>query len=413
MLDNKDFGDGEIIESKVVGKVFKLSSYNKNPILTPQVLNITKGNAAIFNPGAEIFENRIILVPRCHTGYKKVRFFDDSLKIERIGMENYLSEIRFFSSQDGEHFNPIKNQVLKGDGSIHPAPMLKSCGVSNNTSINNLRNNMHRCGARKDFSYGIEDIRIIRAKTPEEIYFLIGCGKIKRPFFDHNADRIAIYSTKDFKNITYHGIIKDFDCRNAVPFPEYINNRLYMFFRLRPNIHLVELEKGFEQLLNPHRHEKIWDKIYNNKDKTVFIKTGEFAHSRERVGPGPQLIKTTKGWLFIYFSVGKINKDITHLYGLSKEIERGYSISCALLDLENPFKILCRTKIPIYIPSHDYELFGSEQYPVDVPYVVFPIGAIQINNKLLIYCGAGDKYCIVLSCDVNNLLDYLLKYCLR
>jgi len=382
MLDIKDFGDGEIIESKIVGTVFKLSSYNKNPILTPQVLGVTQGNASIFNPGAEIFEDKIILAPRCHTGYTKNRFYDDFLKIERIGMENYLSEIRFFSSQDGKHFNPMNNLVLKGDGS-----------------------------EQKDFCYGIEDIRIIRAKTPEEIYFLIGCGKIKRPFFDHNADRIAIYSTKDFKNITYHGIIKDFDCRNAVPFPEYVNNKLYMFFRLRPNIHLVELEKGFEQLLNPHKYEKIWHNIYNNKDKTVFIKTGEFAYSSERVGPGPQLIKTTKGWLFIYFSVGEINKDITHLYSLSKEIERGYSISCALLDLENPFKILSRTKIPIYVPSHDYELFGSEQYPVDVPYVVFPIGAIQINNKLLVYCGAGDKYCIVLSCDVNNLLDYLFKYC--
>ena len=46
---------------------------------------------------------------------------------------------------------------------------------------------------------------------------------------------------------------------------------------------------------------------------------------------------------------------------------------------------------------------------MDVPAVVFPTGAILRGDKLLLYCGAGDKYVILLSCDVKLLLDYMFE----
>jgi len=81
------------------------------------------------------------------------------------------------------------------------------------------------------------------------------------------------------------------------------------------------------------------------------------------------------------------------------------------LDLEEPRKVLCRTRNPIYIPSHPYELQGNDQYPVDVPNVVFPVGAIVRGDKLIIYAGAGDKYIVLLSCNLDSLVDYLWEYC--
>ncbi|MCD6240580.1 hypothetical protein J7K27_03530, partial [Candidatus Bathyarchaeota archaeon] len=95
--------------------------------------------------------------------------------------------------------------------------------------------------------------------------------------------------------------------------------------------------------------------------------------------------------------------------GLNGEIERGYSVCAALLDAENPQKIICKTRTPLYIPSRLYELWGDKNYPVDVPAVVFPTGAILRNDKLLLYCGAGDKYVILLSCNVKLLLDYMFE----
>jgi predicted GH43/DUF377 family glycosyl hydrolase len=81
------------------------------------------------------------------------------------------------------------------------------------------------------------------------------------------------------------------------------------------------------------------------------------------------------------------------------------------LDLDDPRKVVCRTKNPIYIPSAPYELYGDGEYPVDVSAVIFPVGAVVRQNKMLIYAGAADKYIIILSCKLDSLIDYLLAHC--
>ncbi|MCK4240199.1 MAG: hypothetical protein KAX30_01140, partial [Candidatus Atribacteria bacterium] len=55
------------------------------------------------------------------------------------------------------------------------------------------------------------------------------------------------------------------------------------------------------------------------------------------------------------------------------------------------------------------ELYGDEQYPVDVPAVVFPVGAIVRRDKLILYAGTGDKYIVLLSCNLDNLVNYLCE----
>ena len=101
-------------------------------------------------------------------------------------------------SKDGIKFTRLNNKILKADASVN-----------------------------NDFKYGIEDVRIVKYG---EIYLLVGCGKIKPPFKGDNADRVAIYSTEDFENISYQGIINCFDSRNAVPFPEPLSNGDYYMF---------------------------------------------------------------------------------------------------------------------------------------------------------------------------------------
>ena len=73
--------------------------------------------------------------------------------------------------------------------------------------------------------------------------------------------------------------------------------------------------------------------------------------------------------------------------------------------------MLCRTREPIYLPSAPYELYGDDEYPVDVPAVAFPVGALVISGKLLIYAGSGDKYVVLLSCRLEKLVDYLCEHC--
>ncbi|GAI57117.1 unnamed protein product, partial [marine sediment metagenome] len=174
---------------------------------------------------------------------------------------------------------------------------------------------------------------------------------------------------------------------------------------------LAFLKAGIDQLLNPSKYRKEWEKIYEQRSKNILLEVGYLPHEKEKIGPSTPLIKTDRGWLLIYHGVGEIENDICKVYGLSKKIKRGYSICAALLDLDHPEKVLCRTRHPIYVPSAPYELYGDEQYPVDVPAVVFPVGAIVRKGKLVLYAGAGDKYIILLSCNLDNLVNYLCNSC--
>lgn len=378
-------GDGKFVSLDSGETVFKLSSFEGNPIIKPQDIGLTWHEddelkiGAVFNGGAELFQDRVIVMPRCHQGYSEGRFVDPRTGKERICLENYVSEIWPLVSEDGINFSRFRNVVIRGDGTDH-----------------------------QDFIYGIEDIRIIKY---DQRYLLIGCGKTGPAFKAANADRIAVYSTNDFVNITYHGIIESFDSRNAVPFPETIHGQQYMLLRFHPNIYLDVLEAGIDQLLNPSRHIEHWEKIYERRSQNLLLEAGRYPHEKKKIGPGTQIIKTDKGWLVIYHAVGEIKDDICKAYGLAENIERGYSICAALLDLDNPRKVLCRTQKPVYIPSAPYELYGNDQCPIDVPAVVFPVGAFVRKGKLVLYVGAGDKYIILLSCNLENLINYLWEYC--
>lgn len=378
-------GDGEVISIGSGKTIFKLASCEKNPVVRPEdvgLIWLESGQlktGAVFNAGAELFKEKVILMPRCHRQYRKGTFFDEALGIERHCMENYISEVWPLVSEDGLHFARYKNVAIAGDGTGH-----------------------------QDFTYGIEDIRVVKCGGR---YMLVGCGKIKPPFKRGDSDRIAIYSTHDFANITYHGTVKSFDSRNAVPFSHPVNDRYCILLRFHPDIHLDILEAGLDQLLNPSRHVQRWEETYERKRQNLLLEAGHYLHEKEKIGPGPQVIRTDRGWLLIYHAVGEIEHGICRAYGLGEGIKRGYSVCAALLDLADPRKVLCRTRDPIYIPVAPYELYGDDQFPVDVPAVVFPVGALVREGKLLLYAGAGDKYVILLSCNLGGLVDYLWEYC--
>ncbi|MFX1286275.1 MAG: hypothetical protein ACFFB5_21760 [Promethearchaeota archaeon] len=380
--------DGTIVEIEDNTRIFKVHSYENNPIISPTNMGLTwyeDGQyliGSIFNSGATMYNEKIILSPRVHAEYQRGQFFDETLQIERIGFRNYISKIWILISEDGINFERHHNTLIKGDGTYH-----------------------------NDFFHGIEDTRIIKTN---ERYFLIGCGKVSPPFqgyFGSKGDRIAIYSTQDFVHINYHGIIEDIDMRNAVIFPEIISGENYILLRFGKNIHIDIMKAGMDQLLQPFKYRPLWNKMYQHRKQTTLLEVGHYLHEKEKIGPGPPPIRTEKGWLLIYHAVGEISPSIARIYGLHPKINRSYSICAALLDLDNPTKVLCRTKDPIYIPSKPWELYGNEIYPVDIPTVVFPTGLIIKNNKVLLYCGAGDKYVILLSFHLDTIIEYLWREC--
>ena len=118
-------GSGKITQIKSGETIFRLDSFEENPIVKPQDLGLIwyeNGElkvGAVFNGGAEVFQDKVILMPRCHQRYRKTMFFDETMGIERHCLENYISEIWPLVSDDGIHFSRFQNVVIKGDGTHH------------------------------------------------------------------------------------------------------------------------------------------------------------------------------------------------------------------------------------------------------------------------------------------------------
>lgn len=82
-----------------------------------------------------------------------------------------------------------------------------------------------------------------------------------------------------------------------------------------------------------------------------------------------------------------------------------YRVGLALLDLDNPTKIIRRSDKWIFGPIEKYEYAG------DVPGVTFPTGAIvdKKTNELRMYYGVADKTVGLAMANMKELMEYILS----
>lgn len=133
-----------------------------------------------------------------------------------------------------------------------------------------------------------------------------------------------------------------------------------------------------------------------------------------RIGGGPPPIRTPRGWLLIYHGVSDI---LTHMLpdDEPREMERAaalgpvpvenknlsYRVGFALLDLDDPRRVLYRSPEPILEPAGDEETMGV------VSNVVFPTGLdvrsdIGKPNRADLYFGAADTRTGVASIEIPS-----------
>ena len=108
-----------------------------------------------------------------------------------------------------------------------------------------------------------------------------------------------------------------------------------------------------------------------------------------KIGAGSVPIKTKEGWLLFYHGV------INTCNGFR------YSMGAALLDLEQPEKVLYRSKDYLLAPAELYELTG------DVPNVVFPCAALNDDEKVAVYYGAADTVVGVAFGYISEIICFL------
>jgi predicted GH43/DUF377 family glycosyl hydrolase len=81
-----------------------------------------------------------------------------------------------------------------------------------------------------------------------------------------------------------------------------------------------------------------------------------------------------------------------------------YSACAALLDLNNPRKVLARLPYALFSPEKEWEITG------EVNNVVFPTGTVIFGDTLYIYYGAADSVIAVASVKINDLISELLSF---
>lgn len=106
-----------------------------------------------------------------------------------------------------------------------------------------------------------------------------------------------------------------------------------------------------------------------------------------KIGLNGPPIKTEYGWLLLY-------------HGVSKK-DNKYRMGAALLDRENPLKVLARLHNPILEPIAWYENKGFR------PGTVFSNGHVVKDGILFVYYGGADTHTAVASTPLNTLLDAL------
>jgi len=220
--------------------------------------------------------------------------------------------------------------------------------------------------------WGLEDPRVV---------FLEEEGKYAITYvsFSRGGPLVSLALTGDFRRFERRGPVLPPEDKDASLFPKRFKGRYALIHRpvIRGEAHIwiafsPDLRYwGEHQILLPVRGG-LWD-----------------CH---KVGLGPQPIETPEGWLVIYHGVRLTASGTLYRVGL------------ALLDLENPCKVIRRSQEWVFSPKEDYELIG------DVPGVVFPCGAVvdEKTNELRMYYGAADKSVGLAIADMGDVMEYIM-----
>jgi predicted GH43/DUF377 family glycosyl hydrolase len=75
-----------------------------------------------------------------------------------------------------------------------------------------------------------------------------------------------------------------------------------------------------------------------------------------------------------------------------------------LLDLDNPRKVIARTKVPVMEPVKYYEKVG-----LVINNMVFPTANLIHNGEIYIYYGCCDTSISLATVSVNEMMDYILN----
>lgn len=340
-----------------------------NPIITCRDIVPSHENfevTGVFNPGAVVYNNEIVLAARVS---EKVKSSDQNIINVPIANEKENSiDVASIDIRD-KRYDFTDPRVIKRQESHSDFEYLTSMShiriAKSSDGVNfKIDENPSIFPGDKYESFGIEDPRITRI---DQSYYITYSAVSKYGIV------VKLVKTQDFKSYKSLGNIFSTENKDVVIFPERIKEKYFALTRPvskstgKPVIWISEsqnlAEWGNHRVLASTR-DNIWDSC--------------------KIGAGVPPIKTKEGWLELYHGVDECGK---------------YSMGALLLDLKDPGKVIKRSLLPIMEPCEEYEKNGFFEN------VIFPCGAVEFNEKLYIYYGAGDNSIALAISSIDDILN--------
>jgi predicted GH43/DUF377 family glycosyl hydrolase len=211
---------------------------------------------------------------------------------------------------------------------------------------------------------GIEDARFVRFEDQGAVTYYATYTA-----YDGTRTLSQLLETRDFKTFrvaTLNGLYSQ--SKGMALFPRKVNGQYAMISRIDgENLYMMYS-----------------DRVHFWYEATM-LRQPEQPWEFYQIGNCGSPIETEEGWLLLTHGVGPM---------------RTYSVGVLLLDLDDPTKVIARSKQPIIVAEED----EREGY---VPNVVYSCGAIVHNGQLVIPYACSDFATSVATLSLTDLLDAL------
>lgn len=214
---------------------------------------------------------------------------------------------------------------------------------------------------------GLEDLRLVRFDHGEGEYEWIGTYTA----YSGSTIRSELLRTTDFKRF----LLEPIDGRagrnkGMALFPEKIDEKYLMIGR----------QDGKNLFLLRSDRIDRWD------SEGSFLMGPEYPWEFIQIGNCGSPIRTDHGWLLFTHGVGAMRK---------------YALGCVLLDLDDPSKVIGRTKEPV-LTAEDADRSGY------VPNVIYTCGALRVSERILLPYGISDSSVGFASVEIEALLKLMV-----
>lgn len=224
--------------------------------------------------------------------------------------------------------------------------------------------------------WGLEDPRLTRV---DELDLWV----IAYTAYGVGGPSLSLATTADFETVDRIGMVMAPEDKNGALLPRRVDGKWILFHRPVSTMHM---------------RADIW--LSRSTDLASWMASEHVMATRDgawwdsaRIGVGPPPIETSEGWLMVYHGVR-----LTVAGAL-------YRVGLALLDLDDPTRVIRRADEWVLGPRADYELSG------DVPGVVFPCGMVhdEASDELRLYYGAADTSVGLATAPLSDVLEYVQR----